>query len=106
MSKLKPVKKPNKEGSGDDPAFKIVGYKFKCPGCNVIHTIDNDRWDFNGDYECPTLYPSVNGSGKRVNNGEWYDWRCHSWVKNGKIQFLNDSTHELAGQTVELPEIE
>lgn len=27
---------------------------------------------------------------------------CHSFVRNGKIEYLNDCTHELAGQTVEL----
>ena len=27
---------------------------------------------------------------------------CHSFVTDGKIQFLGDCTHELAGQTVEL----
>jgi hypothetical protein len=28
--------------------------------------------------------------------------RCHSWVRAGRIQFLKDSTHKLAGQTVPL----
>lgn len=27
---------------------------------------------------------------------------CHSFVRNGKIEFLSDCTHELAGKTVEL----
>jgi hypothetical protein len=26
--------------------------------------------------------------------------RCHIFVRDGKIQFLNDCTHELAGKTV------
>lgn len=30
---------------------------------------------------------------------------CHSFVTNGKIQFLNDCTHDLKGQTIELPEL-
>ncbi|BAS10570.1 hypothetical protein AHiyo4_39920 [Arthrobacter sp. Hiyo4] len=29
--------------------------------------------------------------------------RCHSFVRNGHIEFLSDSTHELAGQTMALP---
>lgn len=29
---------------------------------------------------------------------------CHSFVTDGRIQFLSDSTHDLAGQTVDLPE--
>jgi hypothetical protein len=28
---------------------------------------------------------------------------CHSFVIDGRIQFLSDSTHVLAGQTVDLP---
>ena len=30
--------------------------------------------------------------------------RCHSFVKDGMIQFLGDCTHELANKTVELPD--
>lgn len=28
---------------------------------------------------------------------------CHSFVTDGRIQFLGDCTHALAGQTVDLP---
>ncbi|MCZ4340562.1 hypothetical protein O4H52_03015 [Sphingomonadaceae bacterium G21617-S1] len=28
---------------------------------------------------------------------------CHSFVRNGQIEFLSDCTHALAGQTVPLP---
>jgi hypothetical protein len=35
-----------------------------------------------------------------------YTPRCHSFVTDGRIQFLSDSTHALAGQTVDLPEIQ
>jgi hypothetical protein len=28
---------------------------------------------------------------------------CHSFVVDGRIQFLGDCTHHLAGQTVDLP---
>ena len=30
---------------------------------------------------------------------------CHSFVTDGRIQFLNDCTHALAGQTVDLPDM-
>jgi len=30
---------------------------------------------------------------------------CHSFIRDGKIQFLGDCTHALAGQTVDLPEL-
>jgi hypothetical protein len=32
------------------------------------------------------------------------DTVCHSHVRDGKIQFLGDCTHELAGKTVDLPD--
>jgi hypothetical protein len=31
---------------------------------------------------------------------------CHSFIKDGMIQFLDDCTHALAGQTVPLGEFE
>ena len=31
---------------------------------------------------------------------------CHSFITDGKIQYLNDCTHKLAGQTIELPEFD
>ncbi len=30
---------------------------------------------------------------------------CHSFVRAGRIEFLHDSTHHLACQSVDLPEI-
>lgn len=31
---------------------------------------------------------------------------CHSFVVDGRIQFLSDCSHSLAGQTVDLPELD
>jgi len=36
---------------------------------------------------------------------DWTCQVCHSFVTDGRIQFLGDCTHNLAGQTVDLPEI-
>jgi len=54
-------------------------------------------WTWNGDTEKPTLRPSV--------LTESHEYRCHSWINDGKTQFLNDSSHELAGKTVDLLDI-
>jgi hypothetical protein len=67
-----------------------------CPGCKSLHVFDS-RWTFNGSLELPTFTPSM-----LVSNGAI---TCHSYVTNGKIQFLNDSTHALSGQTVDLPPV-
>lgn len=34
------------------------------------------------------------------------EYRCHSFIEGGRIRFLSDCSHALAGQTVELPEID
>ena len=39
-------------------------------------------------------------------NGPYVDEICHSFITDGKIQFLSDCTHDLAGKTVELPDID
>ncbi|MDR3451666.1 MAG: DUF6527 family protein [Rhodoferax sp.] len=94
---------------------------FKCPGCKEVHVISiqppHPCWSFNGDYEKPSFTPSILVTGCKVirdEHGEWTgDWErdangkalpsvCHSFITDGKIQFLNDCTHELAGQTVPL----
>lgn len=94
---------------------------FHCPGCDCAHVVNSapGGWTFNGDFERPTLSPSV-----LVTTGHYIDvkhcWckfneehpeapsgftcsRCHSFVRDGRIQFLADSTHALAGKTVDLP---
>lgn len=70
-----------------------------CPGCEDHHMVPvqgDGAWSFNGDLAAPTLQPSVlcrvpHVDGERV---------CHAFVASGRIQFLSDCTHKLAGQTV------
>lgn len=100
---------------------------FWCPGCKSSHTIQygegpGPRWGWNGNVERPTFTPSVlERSGHHVQGydggGCWCDFNaelkasgeepsgfdchvCHTFVTDGRIQFLGDCTHELAGQTV------
>lgn len=98
---------------------------FYCPGCKRYHGIytDKDRpvhWDFNGNFEKPTFSPSIlvkEGHYIDGHKGEcWCDYNkkhpddkapyscgiCHSFVRDGKIQFLSDCTHELAGKIVDM----
>ena len=78
-------------------------YVFQCPGCNQEHKI-NDGWQFNQDFENPTISPSVLVQGyMRNEDNPHFPFKCHSFIKSGAIQFLNDCTHNLAGQTVDLP---
>jgi hypothetical protein len=60
------------------------------------------NWSWNGDTEHPTLRPSILST---YNQGEVIH-QCHSFVNDGKIQFLQDCTHDLVGQTVDLLHID
>ena len=101
---------------------------FHCPGCSEPHLIrvqegTGSGWGYNGDPERPTFTPSVlvtSGHympGHDPAKGCWCTkpppneegWgfecaRCHSFVTDGRIQFLGDCTHALVGQTVDLPD--
>lgn len=83
---------------------------FYCPGCKVGHEV-NEKWNFNGDFEKPTITPSILVTYRANANAteEFKEWQkeriCHSFVADGKIQFLGDCTHELKNQTIELPQL-
>jgi len=78
---------------------------FQCPGCRTSHCINVTRWEFDGDVNKPTFSPSVVTTWKPSIEGIKSDMRCHIFVRKGKIEFLSDCTHELAGQTVDLPDL-
>lgn len=78
---------------------------FQCPGCKGGHSFrvrgDPSKgpvWQWNGDLEKATFSPSL------LCNADEPDSRCHSFVRDGKIQFLDDCFHALRGQTVDVPE--
>lgn len=75
---------------------------FECPGCGCLHFF-NDRWQFNGDYEYPTVTPSILLTIYDIREDK--QTRCHLYITNGMLVFLNDCTHELAGKTVPMTEI-
>lgn len=102
---------------------------FTCPGCGMVHGVrvaGDGAWHWNGSVDYPTLSPSVlfacghfaqGWTGPRcwcTYNKEHPEQavhgfscvRCHSFVRDGKIQFLGDCTHALANQTVDLPEVD
>jgi hypothetical protein len=100
-------------------------FMFHCPGCDenhgpVVKRTDAPRplWGWNGSMEVPTFTPSILVRGTRritddeharIMAGEQLEipgFVCHSFVTDGRIQFLGDCTHALAGQTVEIPEWE
>ena len=104
-------------------AIKLEGNRvsFKCLGCDEMHTVPVGAggWGFNDDVEKPTLTPSVLvRSGHFMPSHKDTDpcWcgmpdagfncvQCHTFVTEGRIQYLGDCSHALAGQTIELPDV-
>lgn len=82
--------------------------EFKCPACGHTHCVsigpksfwNPPSWTFNGDLERPTINPSVLVTHKMPDGTKV----CHSFIRDGRIQFLGDCTHHMAGQTVDLPD--
>jgi hypothetical protein len=118
MSQLSPILRDVEGG----------GLMFRCPGCNMTHRIQHGdgpgpRWGWNGDINKPTFTPSIRVTGRDFTDKGEADYEawctaghpkpapvsenapsvCHSFVTGGRIQFLGDCTHALAGQTVDLP---
>lgn len=86
----------------------LWGYRFECPGCkdtHRIHTVGDHAWGFNGSIERPTFTPSILVRSSFNEDGVMRDFCCHSFVRDGRIEFLGDCTHALAGQTVDLPDL-
>jgi Family of unknown function (DUF6527) len=82
-----------------------TGYTlFFCLGCDQPHAVGvkgSGAWGYNGNPDQPTFTPSV---GVNLDRSAPQLPRCHSFVTDGRIQFLTDSDHALAGQTVDLPD--
>ncbi|MDP2275274.1 MAG: DUF6527 family protein [Archangium sp.] len=95
---------------------------YRCP-CGDTHAINAKTWTISGTEERPTFAPSVLiRSGHHVPRDPgapescWCTYAkehpeeklpfgcylCHSFVRDGMVQFLGDCTHPLAGQTVPL----
>ena len=86
---------------------------FWCPGCNCRHPVrvrsaaggvGATCWGWNDSLELPTITPSIKTEWK------WGQKQaphvCHCYVESGEIRYLDDCTHEFAGQTMTLPLID
>lgn len=79
---------------------------------------------WNGSLDKPTFQPSLlvrsghHGLSHQPGDDCWCTFKarggdtsfscylCHSFIREGRIEFLTDCTHPLAGQTVDLPDIQ
>lgn len=68
---------------------------------NPIVSRPEPVWGWNGDVYNPTFTPSIL---TRMPWGELgHEIVNHVFVRDGKIQYLGDCSHEYAGKTMELP---
>lgn len=82
---------------------------FLCPACGAPHGVNcgdghGPQWTWNNSVDEPTFSPSLHVSYPVRYGAYTHNHVCHSYVTNGKIQFLPDCTHKLAGETVDLIE--
>ncbi|WP_304637166.1 MULTISPECIES: DUF6527 family protein [Pseudoalteromonas] len=85
-------------------------FLMQCPGCEMLHAIytqdcpapNQPKWAFNNDVKSPTFSPSLLVQG----HYKGQDFVCHSFIRSGHWQFLNDCTHALAGKTVPMLEVD
>lgn len=93
----------------DDHGNVYSALAFVCPGCALmpgggsgLHMLPvnspnkSPQWDWDGNLAAPSLSPSILTRGADSH-------RCHSFLRGGVFEFLTDSTHPLAGQSVPLP---
>lgn len=107
---------------------KLIGedgdhLRWWCPGCNSNHVvpvgIQPQDWGFNGDVTAPTLTPSVlvhghltlingdlEGDALLAESNKRMTPTCHTFIRDGHIEYLPDCTHELAGQTVPMAPVQ
>lgn len=104
MALLRPV-------IGKDPPSR--GARFRCPGCDCWHVIwfegeGRPHWTRSGPDDAPTISPSVRTRFHRngIDAPGEVGGCCHLFIREGRIQYLADCTHSLAGQTVPMEEAE
>jgi hypothetical protein len=114
---VNPVVAVRTEVDADD-VYVCTSLWMWCPACDDVCRIyvagGTNPWSWDGNDERPTIDPSILVTG--VQWGPDYTFhkpnhpgilpggttRCHSYVRDGRWQFLSDCTHTLANQTVDM----
>lgn len=91
-----------------------TGWAHWCPACEDMHAYQvgvegHPNWSFDGNVDAPSFSPSMLIRwGRKVpgyENGMDDGGVCHYFLTAGKLSYCGDSTHALAGQTVDLPDL-
>lgn len=102
------------------PKGSFFEYLFYCEGCECDHgfrtkswpmpkglsrdeqKLFQSNWTFNGDMSKPTLSPSLHVHIQPTGKKRYT--QCHSFIKNGNMNYLTDCRHELKGIEIEIPD--
>lgn len=82
-------------------------YIYPCQGCGTHHGIRTVKegvgpvWKLSGGVDYPTVTPSVKVTSRNAKGPTV----CHFFITNGQIRYLDDCTHDLAGQTVDMEDV-
>lgn len=93
----------------DDHGTIYTALMFICPGCVLLgfsglHMLSvnspqsQPSWGWDGNLEAPTLSPSI--------LTRYNDHICHSFLRDGVFEFLTDCTHDYAGMSVSIPDLQ
>lgn len=129
--KAKPVRIAKEGGFEQCPVEECTHVELKLPGpTGRVHLpviLRGTRsgtgcWTWNGDCEKPTLKPSVKHTAGHFISPDscwckyfkehpeekpvFHCFLCHTWITDGKAQYLDDCSHELRGQTSELLDVD
>lgn len=93
----------------DDHGVRYQALAFVCPGCNndlhllpVNTTEHSPSWEWDGNLEAPTLFPSIKTEWGNETTGIHV---CHSFLRAGVFEYLSDCTHQYANQHIPLPDL-
>lgn len=84
-----------------------------CPACEEVHhftTSGATAWTFDGNIDAPTFSPSMlirwGKYAGHADQSRTYEDNgiCHYILTAGVINFCGDSTHDMAGKSVPLPD--
>jgi hypothetical protein len=107
--KSAPSKRASKAAPVLIPVLNSPGkYIFFCPACqenHVVSTVETGHsmgHQLKGSLAKPTIIPSILSYGDKSAGKP----RCHSFITKGKIKFMRDSGHAMAGKTVALKPFE
>lgn len=82
-----------------------IRHCYWCPGCDGLHCVrirdqgpnpSRPSWNWDGNREKPTYEPS------QLTTYGMLDIRCHTFIRQGQIQYLDDCTHDLRGKMISM----